>query len=504
MSTMDGLPLEIVAHLKEMQSRAEGDPLRTWKPHAKQRAFIDSVMKGEARTNLALFGNRTGKTDAGAWIDAAVARFGNPLARPDGYGKVQVTDRAASIWVVSPDFPSSRDIIQPKIFDNGFVSPGQTHLPFIPAREIREWRTGDQLLRLHNGSIIGFKSADSPRTKFQGTGKDLVHFDEEPPLGHFEEATLRVEAGRALSVIFTCTILPPEGQAGGISWMFDKFVKPWKRREPNLPYRIFSAGIYDNPHIGLEEIRHLEAMYPPGSIQRRIRLDGELIEGMGGSRVYGNFSFDVHMKEQGPLDPRRPLVWFWDFNVNPMITGIGQRDGRLFRVHDELVIRDGASIDDMCDLFYETYGDWKGQIWIYGDQTGEGRSVQTSSTNYTLIMNRMRFHHLFPKLRLPVKNPFVKDRINAMNLQLLDEGGASWIEIDPKCTELIADLAEVLYDNRGLIKKSNKVEDPYYQRTHASDAFGYWICYEEPVRELSMKERIRRTIRDPGYSSGRR
>lgn len=506
---MKDLPKEILAHIQELRGRVAGDPLRSWEPHKKQRAFIDSVMGGECRVNLALWGNRTGKTDAGAWVDAAVARFGNPNAKPDGYGRIQVTDRAASIWVVSPDFPSSRDIIQPKIFDNGNVPPGQTHPPFIPQREIKEWRIADQLLKLHNGSIIGFKSCDSERSKFQGTGKDLIHFDEEPKLGHYEEATIRVEAGRPLSIMFTCTILPPDGTAGGISWMFDKFVKPWRRKDNRAQdgsdaFRIFQAAIYDNPHIGREEIAQLEAMYPLGSLQRRIRLDGELLEGISGARAYGNFDYDVHVREQPEPSTHRPLVWCWDFNVSPMITVLGQRDGKVFRFMDELVIEDDASIDAMVDDFYEYYGDWKGQVWIYGDQTGEGRSAQTAETNYRLMLNRLKYHGLYPKLKLPQKNPFVRDRINAMNLQLRNAAGEHSIEIDPRCKELIADMGEVLLDPRGLIKKSHNRDDPYYRRTHASDAAGYWIAYEEPVRELSMRERVHRTVRDPGYALGRR
>lgn len=842
---MNDLPKELLAHIQELRGRVAGDPLRSWEPHKKQRAFIDSVMSGECRVNLALWGNRTGKTDAGAWVDAAVARFGNPNAKPDGYGRIQVTDRAASIWVVSPDFPSSRDIIQPKIFDNGNVPPGQTHPPFIPQREIKEWRIADQLLKLHNGSIIGFKclrgdqkvlmangnylpisqvregdrvcvkshfgcagteeryaavrtvwrggvkkllrlrmrggralvctpehhvfdglrwrqaqefnpgdtlpyfgvpgpenpqpvgcspfllglligdgcfraksillaacdtliaerarreafglglklrqrsasragdyevtttrggrnflktflelqglwgkgsrdkfvppavmkspdedireflsglyaadgtitkqgkivyassskqlaegiqhlldrlaiksalyyvqstdswrvvtqgrhsaarfldlvkwvkypekaaalraqlpaitkcsphrivavedageaevfdlevpgpncytaqsfvvhnSCDSERSKFQGTGKDLIHFDEEPKLGHYEEATIRVEAGRPLSIMFTCTILPPDGTAGGISWMFDKFVKPWRRKDNRAQdgsdaFRIFQAAIYDNPHIGREEIAQLEAMYPLGSLQRRIRLDGELLEGISGARAYGNFDYDVHVREQPEPSTHRPLVWCWDFNVSPMITVLGQRDGKVFRFMDELVIEDDASIDAMVDDFYEYYGDWKGQVWIYGDQTGEGRSAQTAETNYRLMLNRLKYHGLYPKLKLPQKNPFVRDRINAMNLQLRNAAGEHSIEIAPRCKELIADMGEVLLDPRGLIKKSHNRDDPYYRRTHASDAAGYWIAYEEPVRELSMRERVHRTVRDPGYALGRR
>ena len=86
-------------------------------------------------------------------------------------------------------------IIQPKYFDNGFVPGGASHQPFIPQREISEWRVSDQVLKLKIGSLIGFKSADSGASKFQGAEKDWIHFDEEPPKPVYEESVIRVGAG---------------------------------------------------------------------------------------------------------------------------------------------------------------------------------------------------------------------------------------------------------------------------------------------------------------------
>ena len=49
-------------------------------------------------------------------------------------------------------------------------------------------------------------------------------------------------------------------------------------------------------------------------------------------------------------------------------------------------------------------------------------------------------------------------------------------------THFIADLEQVLRDSRGGIKKSHDRKDPYYRRTHISDALGYWVVKDEPVR----------------------
>ena len=72
------------------------------------------------------------------------------------------------------------------------------------------------------------------------------------------------------------------------------------------------------------------------------------------------------------------------------------------------------------------------------------------------------------KLKVPEANPPVHARINAANLALMDETGLSAVEIDPCCTELIADLERVISDGRGGILKSYSNKDPYSKRTHMS------------------------------------
>lgn len=486
--------------LEEYRTRQDGDPLRTFQPHKKQKEFIEQVLGSTTkRLHWALWANRVGKSESGAWLDAHILRNGNPLAKPDSYGNMQVTDRAASGWVVSLDYKASRDTMQPKIFDNGAVPPGQAHAPFIPPREIKEWRASEGKLKLKNGSICSFMSCEQEASKFAAAGKDFIHFDEPPPKGIFQESLIRIEAGRPLLVYGTCTILPPEGQNINMHWIFEDFVNPWKEGKADY-FTISTASIYENPHLGPEEITFLESIYPPGSIARRIRLDGELLPGAAGHRAYGNFDRQVHVRELGVPNTRVPLCWCWDFNVGPMITMVGQRYNRIFKFYDELVIDDDATIDAMVEMFYDTYGRFKAPIWIYGDQTSERRSVFGPGTSYTMITNHLKTHHIHAKLKLPTVNPPQVDRINAMNHALLDENKEPFLEVDPRCVEMIADLEGVQTDNRGGIKKSNKPDDPYFRRTHASDAGGYWVAYEAPVKPLSFHQKLALRMRDPGYA----
>ena len=480
--------------------RQKNDPMRNWTPHKKQKTFINDILTGKIQEAWLVAANRTGKSEAGAYVGAHLARFGppNPDSIYSGAGKdfIEVKDRATSGWVVSLDFPSSRDIIQPKYFNNGMVAPG-ANPPFIPEREIQEWRKSDQILKLKNGSLMGFKSADSEVTKFYGTGKDWVHFDEEPPKSHYDESVIRVEAGRKLIVFGTCTILPPEGAQGGVSWLFNHIIRPC---QANLlkGVKIYTASIYDNPFISREEIARLESKYPEGSAIRRIRLDGELIPGIGGSRAYGAFQNHLHIKEQPPLNPRKPLCWCWDFNVEPFITHVGQRDGEIFRVMNQLYLESG-SITDMVELFYNTYNWWRGQVWVYGDATGQHRGHQTAMTDYTLMFNEFKRYGMQGAKKVPLANPPVIDRVNAVNVALYDHGLVN-LEVDPACVELIDDLEQVLLDPKGGIKKSHNPREEYYKRTHASDGIGYWVVYEAPVRAYARFQKDSIEIKQTRYA----
>jgi hypothetical protein len=101
------------------------------------------------------------------------------------------------------------------------------------------------------------------------------------------------------------------------------------------------------------------------------------------------------------------------------------------------------------------------------------------------VLQEMRGYRLPLTLKIPHENPRVPDRINALNRLLLDEDKRARLMIDQSCTELIADLEEVKRDKKGGILKITNKKDPYFRRTHTSDAVGYLAAFEEPVRPPS-------------------
>lgn len=472
------------AILSELARRQASDPLLSCELFEAQQRFKHSVLY-EKTENYYLGANRCGKSIVGANVGATLARFGYPDDSPLAAGfvrgkgsEVGVRDKATSGWVSALDFPTSRDTIQPKYFDNGFCPPGGQR-PFIPAHEILEWRSQDQILRLKNGSLIGFKSADSGRSKYQGAEKDWVHMDEEHPENIHEEIVIRVGA-RPLNVFTTATLLPPEGTVGGVTWTFPRVVQPWQRGE--LPHvGLFRASIYDNPHIPPEEIARLQARFPPDSVQGRIRLGGELLPGLSGSRIYASFDRNLNtVREQPELSLRRPLIWTWDFNVEPMVSLVGQEDPPFFRVYKEIVLDEG-NIGEMCEAFRKLYPQHYAEVRIHGDASGHQRSAQSRHTSYYMIQNFMMDYPAPIRVNVPHANPSIDSRVQAMNRSCRDEKGRRLLIIAEECRELITDLEQVVSDGRGGVKKVSNRKDSYFRRTHMSDALGYWLSWSAPV-----------------------
>jgi phage terminase large subunit-like protein len=421
------------------------------------------------------------------YCDAQLARYGIEPQRPAIGPTSTVWDRATTGWVVGPDYGTLTQVLLPKLIDwPGIdVPPGSPHGPFIPRWEIEAWHHDEQWGKLKNGSIIRCKSNEQSQIRFAAAGVDWIHFDEEPAYRNYEEATLRVEAGRRLRIFGTCTLLPPEGQIGGVSWLYNTLIRPYLNGKRDIG--LFGAAIWDNPYLLPEEIARLESRYPEGTPQYRIRLGGEWLPGIGGNQCYLKFRHELHVKPQGPPVWHVPLSWFIDFNVNPFCSGVGQYLNKRFHVYKIFELEDG-NVDGMVEAFRQAYPTHGADIWMYGDATGEGRSVQTAQSNYTLIRRGMQNYPTALKMNIPLANPHRKDRVNAVNRALQDTYGTVSVEIDPSCEPLILDLEQVLADAEGGPKKTTNSRDPYFFRTHSSDGLGYWICKVAPVVGLGERE----------------
>jgi hypothetical protein len=123
-------------------------------------------------------------------------------------------------------------------------------------------------------------------------------------------------------------------------------------------------------------------------------------------------------------------------------------------------------------------------MYIHGDATGEQRRSSASRTDWQIVKDFFgRYQDRYrANLRIPSANPPVKDRINCVNAMLHNHAGEHRLLIDPRCKHLIKDLEQVCWkvDPHGNPLAELDKSDP--MRTHVSDAVGYWIAREFPMR----------------------
>ena len=493
-----------------LQSRWERDPLRQFVPSERQAMFLDCT-KPEA----ALLGaNRSGKSDALAALVASYARFGKPNPRfaYSSGGKLAVADRAVAIWVIGLTEKLIKEGIQPKIVNTAYTA-AETHDAFIPGVEIEGSNINDQTWRLKNGSLLTFKSADAGRSVFQSTARDLVAFDEICEWEIYKEACMRVGGDqRRLMIRLAATLLPPVGMAGGVSWYFPQKIKPWWRegnrentpndQNPSRFRDVFSMALRHNPAIRTDEIERIESMFAPDDPERAIRVDGALIEHVGGARAYPNYTAGIHLDPKitpENRDYRTPMLLCVDFNVTPCVWEVAQIIAGCWFVFDEIRM-DNCDIPSMVREFRDRYPHHGAEIRVYGDWSGKARSPQSGKSNYYIMAEEFQGYPAPVRQFIPEKgNPPVRDRVNAVNRQLLGRDGRVGLVIGPACVELDADFTEVKKAVDGSILKSKRADQPYFLRTHASDALGYGIAYINPVPAFIAGERRPFSIPQPGY-----
>lgn len=237
---------------------------------------------------------------------------------------------------------------------------------------------------------------------------------------------------------------------------------------------------HDPAKTSYEWREKMRAAFPkPTDFDKEMEIDFQLHIG---APAYPRFNDVKHLASNLPYDDRRPLCLAFDFNTNPMSLMIMQvyLERRLLYVLKEFVYGP-TTIDYVVNDFRNTYPSHRSDILVYGDAT-KGTTAQTAMSNWDVVRLCFRGYHVQPQFRLPGANPRIGDRLNAVN-RLFQGDGPVRIVIDrDECPEFVRDLREVIMtpDGKQIFKESDP-DNPYYFRTHPSDAFGYYAYREFPT-----------------------
>jgi hypothetical protein len=266
----------------------------------------------------------------------------------------------------------------------------------------------------------------------------------------------------------------------GYDWVYRKFVL-----KPSKSYTTIYAKPSENRHLlgrDPEFYTRLQDSYDEKFYAQEVL--GSYLS-LDGSRVYRSFEQNEHVTEL-TADPRYPILWALDFNVDPMSSVIAQiHEGRI-RVLDEIVIRH-ATTRQACEAFLARYPKHQAGVFIYGDASGYAQQTSGMS-DYDMVKDHFKANSaVTAEYRVPRSNPSVRERINLMNTKLRSARGDIALLVDKKCTELIQDFEQVCY--KGDTGQIDKDRDRL--RTHASDALGYLVWQEcrplGPIGEQSKR-----------------
>lgn len=295
----------LAAAVRQIDARRREHPLayaRLWSrshPRTSQRRAAVEALQA-TRMAFVLGGNRSGKSELGAQLVAAMALGGDhpaviawcrwnrlPVDRiPTGPGRV---------WSVALTFGDSRRYVRPKVAR--YLGSGTV------------WRNreggGEAEARTPGGGVVAFKAVQQGRAGFQGDSIRWLHFDEEPgDLAVVSEGLMRLadQGGRC------CLTMTP---LSGWTPLLASEVRA--ARPGTVVLQLFGL---DNPFVPREVLEELLGRY--GEHERAAREKGEITALEG--RIWPGFSRAVHVRPAGSvvLDPAWPRYAGIDFGArNP-------------------------------------------------------------------------------------------------------------------------------------------------------------------------------------------
>ena len=432
---------------EEQKKRAAEDRLAKYntgrKRHLKQIAFH----KCKKRNRWVFGGNRSGKTECGAAECVYFARGIHPYRknRKDTIG-----------WVVSLSTQVQRDVAQKKILsylrkdwiDEVVMQSGRKDTPesgvidFIRVKNV-----------VGGISVIGFKSCDQGREKFQGTSLDYVWFDEEPPEDIYDECRMRV-FDRKGDIFGTMTPLK------GLTFVYERIYLN-KFDDKEVWYEFMEWA--DNPYLSKDEISALAATMDDTAAQSR--RYGKFAENAAGL-VYPEFDERVHVIEPFAV----PKEWQDNISIDPGLNNplsahwyAVDYDDNVYVVYEHFaagkdIDYHAAEIAKICDrLGWKR--DFRGRICALIDSAAKQRTLSGVKSVCELFYER-------GILVNPDVNKDLFSGIACVKSYLRRDNGLPNLYIFSNCVNLIRELKKYFWGGGDVPKKEDD---------HSLDEMRYYL-----------------------------
>ena len=411
------------------------------KKHRKQIAFH----KCKKRNRWVFGGNRSGKTECGAAECVYMARGIHPYRKnkKDVFG-----------WVVSLSQQVQRDVAQKKILQ--YLSPAWIEdVTMLSGKKGSPSGVIDQI-RVRNVfggiSVIGFKSCDQGREKFQGASLDFVWFDEEPPEDVYRECVMRVMDKKG-DIFGTMTPLK------GLTFLFGEIYMN-SRNDPEVWYEFMEWA--DNPFLKKSEIEHLSRVLGEQELQSRRYGKFCVKEGLvypefdERTHVIAPFSVPKEWYDTISIDPglNNPLSAHWycvDYDGNVYVVAEHYEAGRDVGYHAEKIREISARLG--------WHTDSRGRLCALIDSAANQRTLAASKS----------VSELFYECGINVNARVDKDLfagIARVKSYLKGEHGRPKLYIFENCVNLIREIKGYFWGEGDVPKKRDD---------HALDELRYYL-----------------------------
>ncbi|MBY0473752.1 MAG: terminase large subunit [Nitrosomonas sp.] len=361
----------------------------------------------------------------------------------------------------APSYPMIRDIFYPTIeevaYNFGFrvqINQSNKEVHFFIGR----WYYGTSICRSMDdpGKIIGFKIGHALIDEF-----DTLPLMKALLVWKRVIARMRFKIGGLRNGIDVTTT--PEGfLATHKLFVEDVIAKP----ELSNNYCLIQASTYEN-EINLPD-DYIPSMIESYTLELALAyVDGQFVNLKSGT-VYRNYN-RVTNNSNEIINPRgEVLIIGMDFNVQKMAARIFVQRSNGFHCVAEL--KDIFDTPAMIRVIAEKWPKASNfRHIIYPDASGASRNTTGAATSDIKLLLAAGF-----EVRAHASNPFVKDRVNAVNVAFSKQ--KVWVNAK-ECPDTASCLEKQAYDDNGEPDKKGGFD-------HGNDAFGYPIAYEMPVLHI--------------------
>lgn len=326
-------------------------------------------------------------------------------------------------------------------------------------------------IELVSGGTICVKGADN-YDSLRGDGLDFLVLDE-----------YACTAPQAWPEVLRSALADRLGLFIGTPQGFNHFHELYEGAQSQPDWKTFQFTTAQGGNVPAEELQSAAMQLDDRIFRQEFEAS---FETLGVGRAYYGFERTQNVGNL-VLSPEFPLYWSLDFNVNPMCSVLAQIHNGAVYVLEEMILPDSNTLA-ACEELLSRTAKWRTggrlDICVYGDATAEQRRTSASRTDWQIVKEFFGRHpyEFTATFRVPSSNPPVKDRVNCVNAKLRNHAGQHLLKVNSSCKHLIKDFEQVCWKTDPHGNALAELDKSDSMRTHVSDAIGYLIAREFPMR----------------------